>query len=82
MTKDQLDYIYKWINDSLQQWVEKAEKYGGSLVYYAAGRNDANEVSLLVSTDDYAEQKIANKWVVPSALRLVEPESVLHILNK
>jgi len=82
MTKDQLDYIYKWINDSLQQWVEKAEKYGGSLVYYAAGQNEANEVSLLVSTDDYAEQKIANKWVVPSALRLVEPESVLHILNK
>jgi hypothetical protein len=82
MTKDQLDYIYKWIDDSLQQWVEKAEKYGGSLVYYAAGRNEANEVSLLVSTDDYAEQKIANKWVVPSALRLVEPESVLHILNK
>ena len=82
ITKEQLEYIYKWIDESLLQWVEKAEKYGTSLVYYAAGRNEANEVSLLASTDDYAEQKNANKWVVPSALRLVEPESVLHILNK
>jgi superfamily II DNA/RNA helicase len=82
ITQEQLDYIYQWINESLDQWVEKVNKFGESLVYYAAGRNRSEEVSLLVSTDDYAEQKAASKWVVPTALRLVEPESVLHILNK
>lgn len=82
MTKDQLNYIYQWIDESLDQWVEKVDENKDSLVYYAAGRNATDEVSLLVSTDDYAEQKNTSKWVVPSALRLVEPESVLHILNK
>lgn len=82
ITKEQLMYIHQWIDESLDQWVEKVNKYGDSLVYYAAGRRSAEEISLLISTDDYAEQKTSSKWVVPSALRLVEPESVLHILNK
>lgn len=82
ITKEQLMYIHQWIDESLDQWVEKVDKYGDSLVYYAAGRKSAEEISLLISTDDYAEQKTSSKWVVPSALRLVEPESVLHILNK
>lgn len=82
MTKEQLDYIYQWIDESLDQWVEKADEFRSSLVYYAAGKRESEEVSLLISTDDYTEQKAASKWVVPSALRLVEPESVLHILNK
>ena len=82
MTKEQLDFIYKWIDDSLDQWAQMAQTEGDSLVYYAAGRRKTEEKSLLVSTDDYAEQKATSKWVVPSALRLVEPEAVLHILNK
>lgn len=82
MTSDQLEYIYQWIEESLDQWTEMAEDNGSSLVYYSGGRNSSEEVSLLVSPDDYAEQKDNSKWVVPSALRLVEPEAVLHILNK
>ena len=82
MTKEQLDFIYKWIDDSLDQWTQLAQAEGDSLVYYSAGRKKTEEKSLLVSTDDYAEQKATSKWVVPSALRLVEPEAVLHILNK
>lgn len=82
ITEEQLSYIYQWIDESLDQWVSKTEQHGNSLVYYAAGRRGGEEVSLLVSTDDYSEQKAASKWVVPSALRLVEPEAVLHILNK
>lgn len=82
LTKELLDYIYQWIDESLDQWVEMADKFKNSLVYYAAGRRSSEEVSLLISTDDYIERKAASKWVVPSALRLIEPESVLHILNK
>lgn len=82
LKKGQLNYIYQWIDDSIDQWADMAAEAGTCLVYYAAGRNRTEEIPLLVSTDDYAEQKSASKWVVPSALRLVEPESVLHILNK
>ena len=81
ITKEQLNYIYECIDGSISQWVNMASEFGNSLVYYAAGRKRTEEKSLLVSTDDYAEQKAASKWVVPSALRLVEPEAVLHILN-
>jgi hypothetical protein len=82
LTQDQLTFICNWIDKSLDQWVEEVETHGNSLVYYASGRNARNEVSLLVSPDDYAEQTSTNKWIVPSALRIVEPEAVLHILNK
>ena len=82
LTEEQLKYIYQWIDESLDQWIAMEVESGDSLVYYAAGKNASEETPLLVSTDAYAEQKLASKWVVPSALRLVEPESVLHILNK
>ena len=82
ITEEQLSYIYSWIDSSLDQWKDLAESNGDSLVYYAAGRKGKEEKSLLVSTDDYSEQKASSKWVVPSALRLVEPEAVIHILNK
>ncbi len=82
ITEEQLSYIYSWIDSSLDQWKDLAESNGDSLVYYAAGRKGTEEKSLLVSTDDYSEQKASSKWVVPSALRLVEPEAVIHILNK
>lgn len=82
MTKEQLEYIYKWIEDSLDQWVKIEVDKGMSLVYYAAGKKASDETPLLISTDDYAENKANSKWVVPSALRLIEPEAVLRILNK
>ena len=82
MTKEQLHYIYQRVDDSIDQWIKMSREFGDSLVYYTAGRKGSEEVPLLISTDDYTEQKKLSKWVVPSALRLVEPESVLHILNK
>ena len=81
MTKEQLEYIYKWIEDSLDEWVKIEQDKGMSLVYYAAGKKASEETPLLISTDDYAENKANSKWVVPSALRLIEPEAVLHIIK-
>ena len=81
MTKEQLGYIYQWIDDSLEQWEKMVQNGGDKLVYYAAGRKETEETSLLVSTDDYAELKASSKWVVPSSLHLVDPEAVIHILK-
>lgn len=58
MTKDQLEYIYQWIDSSIDQWVEKADEFKDTLVYYAAGPKSKDEVSLLVSTDDYANKRL------------------------
>lgn len=79
LTKEQLKFIYQWIDDSLDQWLQLVRTHGESLVYYAAGRNENKEVSLLVTPEDYYELKKNSKWIVPSALRIVDPESVLHI---
>ena len=82
LTEKQLEYIYHWIDESLDQWVSKAEEFGESLVYYTGGRNQADENPLLISTAEYEEVKASSKWVVPSAVRIVEPEAVCHILNE
>ena len=53
MTKEQLGYIYQWIDDSLEQWEKMVQNGGDKLVYYAAGRKETEETSLLCgSTDD------------------------------
>lgn len=80
LTEGQLQEIIKWIDESLDQWVEQAAMHD-NLVYYAAGRRANSEQSLLLSPDDYADKKKNSKWVVPTSLRMVEPESVLHILK-
>ena len=81
LTEGQLNEITKWIDESIDQWLEKAENEN-NLVYYAAGRNAHDERSLLISPDDYADKKKDSKWVVPSSLRMVEPEAVLHIMKE
>lgn len=38
LTEELLNYIYQWIDESLDQWVVLEEETGDSLVYYAAGK--------------------------------------------
>ena len=33
------------------------------------------------STEDYDEIRQHNKWKVPTALRILEPEAVIHIIE-
>lgn len=82
LSEKQLAYINNWIDKSLDQWVQLVKKTRDLLVYYAAGRNKNEEPSLMVSTGDYSDKKEGSMWVIPSALRMIEPEAVLHILNQ
>lgn len=81
LTPDLFKYICKMVHDMLEQWQEK-KKDSQELVYTKnrSGRN--NQATPLYSTsEDYDEMRLLNKWKVPTALRLLEPEAVIHIIK-
>ena len=42
---------------------------------------DQQATPLYSSTEDYDEIRQQNKWKVPTALRILEPEAVIHIIK-
>jgi hypothetical protein len=74
LTKDLLDYIIKRTDELLKQWKDKKET---NLVYSKYGGN--NTTPLFSSIEDYDEIREQNKWKVPTALRILEPEAVITI---
>ena len=80
LTKDLEEYIIHFVDDALSQWEDLANTYD-NLVYSAnISRDNRNfEPSLFTAPDDYDETKNDSLWTVPMALRIVEPEAVLHV---
>ena len=76
LTKDLFDYIIKKTDELLKQWEDK--KRNNNLVYSKYGRNN-NTTPLFSSIEDYDEIREQNKWKVPTALRILEPEAVIKI---
>ena len=65
----------------IEQWIKKKEE-SQDLVYIKnrLGR-DQQATPLYSSTEDYDEIRQQNKWKVPTALRILEPEAVIHIIK-
>ena len=80
LTKELLDYITLQVHEMLEQWLQKAEE-SPNLVYNCYPRNPSIP-SLYTSTADYDEIRQQNKWRVPVALRILEPEAVIHTAIK
>jgi hypothetical protein len=81
LTPDLFEYICTMVHDMLEQWMEK-KRDSQELVYIKNrfGRN-RQATPLYSSSDDYDEMKLLNKWKVPTALRLLESEAVIHIIK-
>lgn len=80
LTDSHLDAISKWIDAAIDQWVDKVNTE--SVNVYSSGRElNQNRVPLFASTTDLDEVRNDNYWVVPMALRVVEPEAVIHVKN-
>lgn len=81
LTPDLFEYICVMVHDMLEQWLEK--KNDNQELVYAKSRNGRNnQATPLYSTlEDYDEMRLQNKWKVPTALRLLEPEAVIHIIK-
>ena len=83
LTYGMLDVIINQIDLSIGIWLDAANKKGQNLVYYISkyGRRNPNEVSLFASPEDFEGNTPTGKWLVPNALRVIEPESVIHVIR-
>jgi hypothetical protein len=78
-----LSIISNQINKNIDIWLQAANVKGQNLVYYVSGyaRRSASEYALFASPEDYEGDAPSDKWLVPNALRVIEPESVIHVIH-
>ena len=83
LTRGMLDVIMNQIDLYMGIWLDAANRNGQNLVYYISnyGRRNPNEVSLFASPEDFEGDAPGDKWLVPNALRVIEPESVIHVIR-
>ena len=83
LTRDMLEVIYQQTDRCIDIWLDAAKQQGLNLVYHISkfGRRNPNEVSFFASPEDYEGESPVDKWLVPNALRVIEPESVIHVIR-
>ena len=83
LTRGMLNVIINQIDLNIGIWLDAANRMGQNLVYYITkyGRRNPNEVSLFASPEDFEGDMPTDKWLVPNALRVIEPESVIHVIR-
>ena len=71
------------IDNCIDIWLDAANQKGQNLVYYISkfGRRNPSEVALFASPEDFEGDASIDKWLVPNALRVIEPESVIHVIR-
>lgn len=70
--------IELFVNEALDQWEEMATS-NPDLVYKAAPYKGKNKPYLFIAPDAYDDEREQSRWTVPTSLRIVEPEAVLHV---
>lgn len=84
LTKQNLDSIYNWIKEAINDWIKKNESAllkQKSLVFNNAIEKSQQE-QLFVDIDEYTENIYFKKWQIPQSLRVVEAEAVINIKPK
>lgn len=85
LTDDMLKGINQEIDRNIELWLTEANNIGRNLVYSIIenryGRRNPNEISLFASPEDFEGDLPSDKWLVPNALRVIEPESVIHVIK-
>lgn len=83
LTPEMLVVISQQIDKIIDVWLNAAKIAGDKLVYYILrfARRATNEVALFASPEDYEGETPIDKWLVPNALRVIEPESVIHVIR-
>ena len=83
LTREMLDIINQQIDRYIDIWLNLANQTGQNLVYYISrfGRRNPSDFALFASPEDFEGETPDNKWLVPNALRVIEPESVIHVIR-
>ena len=80
LTEDLKNNIEAFVDDALDQW-ETIAKTTIDLVYKAAPFR-GKKPYLFIAPDAYDDEREQSSWTVPTSLRIVEPEAVLHVKVK
>ena len=85
LTNEMLQGINQEIDRNIELWLTEANNNRQNLVYSIIetqyGRRNPNEISLFASPEDFEGDIPDDKWLVPNALRVIEPESVIHVIR-
>ncbi len=85
LTNEMLQVINQEIDRNINLWLNEANSNGLNLVYSIIEsqfkKKNPNEVSLFASPEDFEGDIPSDKWLVPNALRVIEPESVIHVIR-
>lgn len=86
LTQDLYNNIEKFVDEAIEEWGNTAIGHtnaGTALAYTQVDDRYRNQHTdgLFFSPNDYEETKNDSHWTVPVALRIVEPEAVLKIIN-
>ena len=82
LTEELKKNIESYVNEALEQWRTKATNQNNLRYKAWTGGRSRRDPGLFIEPDAYEDQKEENLWVVPNALRIVEPEAVLHVKIK
>lgn len=80
LTDDMLQEIYNEIDRNINNWLDVKGVNGKNLVYIKNQYN-SEEVPLFSSPEDFEGDIPSDKWLVPNALRVIEPETVIHVIR-
>lgn len=78
LTEDLKINIENFVEQALTQWEMMATEHP-NLVYKAAPYRKNKNPYLFVAPDAYDDEREQSNWTVPTSLRIVEPEAVLHV---
>lgn len=83
LTPEMLEVINNQIDKSIQIWLDLANQHRRDLVYSVPMFQNRNrtEIPLFASPEDFEGESPEDKWLVPNALRVIEPESIIHVIR-
>ena len=79
LTEGLMKNVEVFVDEALGQW-EAMATTTGDLIYKAAPRG--KKPYLFIAPDAYDDEREQSCWTVPTSLRIVEPEAVLHVKVK
>lgn len=81
LTEDLKKNIERFVDKDLDDW-EKMAQDNAELTYKASPFRGKKKSYLFIAPDAYDDEREQSSWTVPTSLRIVEPEAVLHVKVK
>lgn len=81
LTDDMLKEINLEIDRNINNWLDVEKKNKENLVYFKYEHDNIDFIPLFASPEDFEGDVPSDKWLVPNALRVIEPESVIHVIR-